>query len=375
MVEVDGVRAGSMGFEVENRRSRVAALGGLAILPSFRGRRLADDAARVLQRHLFRDLGYHRLQLEIYAFNERAIAHAERAGFVREGARRRAYWRHGAWVDGVLFGLVRDDVDEPRSGIEVLFEHVVRFNDGVRTGDWAPMLEQFAAGARMSFEGVPVGPFIGRDAIAAAYRDQPPDDEIEVLDAEERGDGLVVARYAWAAEPRLTAGEMRLRYDGDEIVELVVTFTGGWHEHPDAVGDHAHRPPVEPGGRVVGLGAICDLRPQRSEEARSQSFSVSEFVTLEDGRRVILHEDRGFTIDWRSSSESHESPESMTRNVLNVVLPDDDDESADEHPWSWLADLARARGLDVAAEDLRALPYEVIFTNEVRRWLRVAGGA
>ena len=226
-MEVDGQRAGIMGFQVENRRSRVAALGGLAIHPDFRGRRVADEAARALQRHLFRDLGYHRLQLEIYAFNERAIAHAERAGFVREGARRRAYWRHGSWVDGVLFGLVREDLDEPRSGIEVLCEHIVRFNDGVRTGDFAPMLEQFADGARMSFEGVPVGPFEGREAIAAAYRDQPPDDEIEVLEAEERADGLVVARYAWAAEPGVAAGELRLRRDGERIAELVVTFGFG----------------------------------------------------------------------------------------------------------------------------------------------------
>ena len=148
---------------------------------------------------------------------------------------------------------------------------------------------------------------------------------------------------------------------------------GGWHAHP-AAGDDANPGPVEP-GRVVGVGAICDLRPQRSDEARSQSFSVSEFVALEDGRRVILHDDRGFTIGWRSSGEpasgdipGHETLESMTRNVLNVVLPDDD-ESGEEHPWSWLADLARARGLDVTAEDLRGLPYEVVFTDEVRRWL------
>jgi steroid delta-isomerase len=228
VVEVDGRPAGTMGFEVENRRSRIAALGGLAIHPDFRGRRLADDAARELQRHLFRDLGYHRLQLEIYGFNRRAIAHAERAGFVREGARRRAYWRHGEWVDGVLFGLVREDLDLPRSGIELLADHVVRFNDGVRTGDWEPMLEHFADDALLSFEGVPVGPFEGREAIAAAYRDQPPDDEIEVLEAEERGDVLVVARYAWAAEPEAAAGELRLRRDGDDrIAELMVTFDRG----------------------------------------------------------------------------------------------------------------------------------------------------
>ena len=106
-------RAGVMGFDVANKRSRIANLGGLAIHPDFRGRRLADEAARVFQRHLLLDLDYHRLQLEIYGFNERAIKHAERAGFIREGVKRKAYWRHGEWVDGVLFGLVREDL-EPR---------------------------------------------------------------------------------------------------------------------------------------------------------------------------------------------------------------------------------------------------------------------
>jgi len=104
-------RAGLMGFDVANERSRIANLGGLAIHPDYRGRKLADDAARVLQRHLLVDLDYHRLQLEIYGFNERAIRHAERSGFIREGARRKAYWRHGEWVDGVLFGLVREDLE------------------------------------------------------------------------------------------------------------------------------------------------------------------------------------------------------------------------------------------------------------------------
>ena len=105
-------RAGACGFEVANRRSRIANLGGLAVHPDFRGRRLADDAARMLQAHLLGDLAFHRLQLEIYGFNERAIAHAERAGFLREGARRKAYWRHGEWVDGVLFGLVQEDIED-----------------------------------------------------------------------------------------------------------------------------------------------------------------------------------------------------------------------------------------------------------------------
>ena len=102
-------RAGSMGFDVANRRSRIASLGGLAMHPDFRGRRVADDAARQLQRHLLFELGYHRLELECYGFNERAIRHAERVGFVREGVKRKAYLRHGEWVDGIMFGLLKED--------------------------------------------------------------------------------------------------------------------------------------------------------------------------------------------------------------------------------------------------------------------------
>lgn len=111
VIEVDGEPAGVLGFQVANRRSRIADLGGLAVHPNFRGRRLADEAARQFQRHLIFDLGYHRLQMEIYGFNERAMAHAERAGWVREGVRRKAYDRRGEWVDGVLYGLVREDLE------------------------------------------------------------------------------------------------------------------------------------------------------------------------------------------------------------------------------------------------------------------------
>jgi RimJ/RimL family protein N-acetyltransferase len=113
-VEEDGGwrRAGVMGFDVANKRSRIANLGGLAVHPEFRGRKLADDAARLFQRHMLLDLDYHRLQLEIYGFNQRAIEHAERSGFVHEGTKRKAYWRHGEWVDGVLFGLVREDLED-----------------------------------------------------------------------------------------------------------------------------------------------------------------------------------------------------------------------------------------------------------------------
>jgi RimJ/RimL family protein N-acetyltransferase len=114
--EGDWRLAGTLGFERVNRRSRIAQLERLAVHPAFRGRRLADDAARLFQRHLIFDLDFHRVQLEIYGFNERAQSHAERAGFVREGVRRLAYRRDDGWVDGVLYGLVREDLERELSG-------------------------------------------------------------------------------------------------------------------------------------------------------------------------------------------------------------------------------------------------------------------
>ncbi len=111
VVEVDGEAAGTMRFARANARSRIADLGGLAIHPDFRGAKVSDTAARLFQRHLIEDLGYHRVQMEIYGFNTRAMAHAERSGFTREGVRRKAYWRNEEWVDGVLYGLVAEDLD------------------------------------------------------------------------------------------------------------------------------------------------------------------------------------------------------------------------------------------------------------------------
>ena len=77
---------------------------------------------------------------------------------------------------------------------------------------------------------------------------------------------------------------------------------GRWSPHPDAVDNRVDLSPVAPGS-IVGLGAICDLRPQRDGDPSAQDFSVSEFVTLDDGRRVILHKDRGFSLRLRSTGD------------------------------------------------------------------------
>ena len=104
-----GARAGAAHWERINRRSRIAAISRVVVDPRLRGRGFGAFAVRALADELLGARGFHRVQLEAYGFNAAALRTFERAGFTREGVRRRAYWRHGEWQDGILFGRLADD--------------------------------------------------------------------------------------------------------------------------------------------------------------------------------------------------------------------------------------------------------------------------
>jgi steroid Delta-isomerase len=107
--------------------------------------------------------------------------------------------------------------------VQLLHQHVDRFNRAVRSGEWEEMTSHFTDDAELRFEGVPAGPFEGRETITRAYRAQPPDDEVRILDADQVGDETI-AGYAWAANPERRAGEMRLTERDGRIARLIVTF-------------------------------------------------------------------------------------------------------------------------------------------------------
>lgn len=107
--------------------------------------------------------------------------------------------------------------------VQLLTQHVDRFNRAVRSGEWEEMTTYFTDDAELRFEGAPAGPFEGRETITKAYREQPPDDEVRILDANQVGDETI-ADYAWAADPERRAGEMRLTERDGRIARLVVTF-------------------------------------------------------------------------------------------------------------------------------------------------------
>jgi putative acetyltransferase len=110
VAELDGEPAGCAAYTVVSEHNRIVEGRRLAVHPRFRGRRLGDDIARAFQRYVLGELGFHRLELQIYGFNGRAIAHAERVGYVREGVKRKAYLKNGEWQDAVLYSLLREEL-------------------------------------------------------------------------------------------------------------------------------------------------------------------------------------------------------------------------------------------------------------------------
>ena len=81
----------------------------IALRASAQNRGLGSEATRLIVDYAFAELGVHRIELEVFAFNPRAIAVYERAGFVHEGVRRDALQWDGEWVDALVMAMVATD--------------------------------------------------------------------------------------------------------------------------------------------------------------------------------------------------------------------------------------------------------------------------
>jgi ketosteroid isomerase-like protein len=99
-------------------------------------------------------------------------------------------------------------------------DHVTRFNNAKRSGEWAPLIATFTEDALMSFAGVPAGPYRGRAAIAAAYDANPPTDTMSTTSVRSEGDTDEV-RFAWDAGG---TGTMTLRWRDGQLATLHIAF-------------------------------------------------------------------------------------------------------------------------------------------------------
>jgi RimJ/RimL family protein N-acetyltransferase len=67
------------------------------------------DATHTLLRYAFEEAALHRIELEVFSFNRRAIRAYEKAGFRLEGTRKQALFREGAWHDEHIMAILHEE--------------------------------------------------------------------------------------------------------------------------------------------------------------------------------------------------------------------------------------------------------------------------
>jgi RimJ/RimL family protein N-acetyltransferase len=87
-----------------NANFRIALKGS-----NYYGKGIGTEAARLMLEYGFNILELHRIDLEVFAFNPRAIHVYEKLGFKREGVRREVLLLNGTYHDAIVMGLLTNE--------------------------------------------------------------------------------------------------------------------------------------------------------------------------------------------------------------------------------------------------------------------------
>lgn len=104
----DGVLVGNCAIRTA-WKDRVGNVGIVIGDPRCWGKGFGTEALDLLVRYGFDTMNLHRMELETFAFNERARASYRKVGFVEEGRKRQAHFIEGGYHDIVVMGLLEDE--------------------------------------------------------------------------------------------------------------------------------------------------------------------------------------------------------------------------------------------------------------------------
>ena len=127
--------------------------------------------------------------------------------------------------------------------------------------------------------------------------------------------------------------------------------------------------------RVVGLVTLADV--DADADARRLSVSARHQAVLDDGRRVPLLDDRGWseTLHGPGAEEIADiwavtADQDIAETARVVVGPDEpfDGRSQDDMErdhWNTLAETLRAHGVVVDGGELKRLPHDVVLSKRL----------
>jgi [ribosomal protein S5]-alanine N-acetyltransferase len=113
-VEHEGRCIGSAGLNVDGGQHCASYTVGLFVA-ELRGRGLGREITRLVLSWAFGELSLHRVELQVLAFNSRAIRCYLACGFHQEGIRREAELYPDGWHDLILMGMLQP-ADPARPG-------------------------------------------------------------------------------------------------------------------------------------------------------------------------------------------------------------------------------------------------------------------
>lgn len=100
---------GTIGFDQVNIPARSARLFIGIGQKELWGQGYGTDSLRTFINYLFNQWNFHRLNVEIWEGNLRALSCYTGLGFIKEGRLREAYYIDGKYYDAVILGLLKKD--------------------------------------------------------------------------------------------------------------------------------------------------------------------------------------------------------------------------------------------------------------------------
>lgn len=114
---------------------------------------------------------------------------------------------------------------EPATASEMLRRYALAHNHGRNSGSFEELVDLFQPNARIVFHGEFEGELRGHDEILQAFETHPPKDDLVLLQTRKTRQG-VVASYANASKPGISAGKLAVRVVDGRIARLDMKIDG-----------------------------------------------------------------------------------------------------------------------------------------------------
>ena len=85
---------------------------GIAIVDSERSKGYASEAILILLNYFFKELRYHKVNVEVYEFNDSSNNLHKKLGYKKEGQLREVKFTDGKYWDVIIYGMTRNEFFE-----------------------------------------------------------------------------------------------------------------------------------------------------------------------------------------------------------------------------------------------------------------------